>query len=152
MSYFPKLTAVVNVSATQIKSLHTSPVLLVPGVSGCIVDIKSLILVYHAGAQAFNPGGEDQLAAITGALPNSFLATGFSASGFCDQSSDQINWVENWWDPGDGNGNNLPLADIIGSGISLFQYNVNDVWPGGANWTLGNGTFTAYIEYTCIVA
>lgn len=152
MSYFPKYTAVVTISAAQIKTLFSAPVLLVPGKTGCIVDIKSLILVYHAGSVAFNPSGDDILGAITGSLPNSFLATGFFAAGFCDQSSDQINWVENWWNPGNGIGSNLPLSDVIGSGIYLFQYNVGDVWPGGANWTLGNGTFTAYIEYTYIVA
>lgn len=152
MSYFPKFTTAVNVSAAQVKALHTAPALLAPGVNGCIIDVKSAVVVYHAGTTKFNPGASDQLAVITGALPNSFLASGFLAAGFCDQSSDQINWIENWWDPGNGSGNNLPLADVMGSGISLFQYNLGDVWPGGANWTTGNGTFTVYLEYTYIVA
>ena len=153
--YFPNLTATVAVTSTQIKSMFTNPVLLVPGKTGCIVDLKSSWLVYHKGTIVYNPGAQDGLVFITGVLPNAFLnyvGDIVQAQGFCDQTTDQIIESPGWWISDASHQNSNPLSDVIGSGIYLWQYNALGTYPNGANWTLGNGTFTAYLEYAYIVA
>jgi hypothetical protein len=157
MSSFPEYTAVVQVTAAQIKSMHTSPVQLVPGQAGCIVDIKSILLVYHAGTQVFNPTSTDFVGVFTGTIPNIFstYTNGVClAEGFTDQASDQLVWAFPWWDTGAQNTgiDAVALSAVIGSGIFLWYYDTGDVFPGGANWTQGNGTITAYVEYSYIVA
>jgi len=158
MSFFPDNTATVTLTASQIKTLHTTPFLVVPGRGGCIIEIKSAMVVYHAGSTPFNPGSGDEICFITGTLPNAFVdyPGGFGqAQGFCDQTTDQFVESPAWWNNEGtlGTNSNLPLADVIGSGISLWQYAaLSTGWPTGANWSAGNGTMTVYIRYSYIVA
>ena len=53
-------------------------------------------------------------------------------------------WLDGWM--GVGTAADLP-ADILGSGLWLTQYNSNNTFPTGSNWTQGNGTMLALIEY-----
>ena len=158
MSFFPEYTAVVSLTAAQIKTLHTTPAVVAPGKTGCIIDVKSMVIVYHYGGTPFNPGGSDAVCFITGTLPNAFVGypgDTIQAEGFCDQATDQIVQSPPWWvnEGSSGTGNSLPLADVIGSGISIWQYAaLGGGWPTGANWTTGNGTFTVYVTYSYIVA
>jgi hypothetical protein len=155
MSFFPEYTAVVSLTAAQIKTLHTTPVVVAPGKTGCIIDVKSMVIVYHYGGTPFNPGSSDAVCFITGTLPNAFVGYAgdtIQAEGFCDQATDQIVQSPSWWVVG-SNAASIPLSDVIGSGISIWQYAaLSTGWPTGANWTTGNGTFTVYVTYSYIVA
>jgi len=155
MSFFPDSTAVVSLTAAQIKTMHTVPVVVAPGKAGCIIDVKSMIIVYHHGSTPFNPGANDVLCFITGVLPNAFVGYAgdtVQAQGFCDQTTDQFVQSPAWWIAGPESAS-LPLSDVIGSGISIWQYALLGAgWPTGANWTAGNGTFTVYVTYSYIVA
>ena len=154
MSSFPEYTAVVSLTAAQIKTLHTTPVVVAPGKTGCIIDVKSMVIVYHYGGTPFNPGDSDAVCFITGTLPNAFVGYAgdtILAEGFCDQATDQIVQSPSWWVVG-SNAASIPLSDVIGSGISIWQYAALVGWPTGANWTTGNGTFTVYVTYSYIVA
>jgi hypothetical protein len=112
-----------------------------------------MILVYHAGSHAYVTSGSDLFAPFTGILPHVFDSVANLASGFVDQTTDQMMFIENWWSVGDANSEAIPLSDVIGSGIYLWQYNpTGPGFPNGANWTTGNGTLTVYIEYSYIVA
>ena len=154
MSFFPEYTAVVSLTAAQIKTLHTTPVIVAPGKAGCIIDVKSMVIVYHYGGTPFNPSSNDAVCFITGTLPNAFVGYAgdtIQAVGFCDQTTDQFVQSPPWWTspvtPA------IPLSDVIGSGISIWQYaEFSTGWPNGANWSAGNGTFTVYVTYSYIVA
>ena len=154
MSFFPEYTAVVSLTAAQIKTLHTTPVIVAPGKAGCIIDVKSMVIVYHHGSTPFNPSVNDDVCIITGTLPNAFVgypSGTIQAVGFCDQTTDQFVQSPPWWTspvtPA------IPLSDVIGSGISIWQYaEFSTGWPNGANWSAGNGTFTVYVTYSYIVA
>lgn len=155
MSFFPDYTAVVSLTAAQIKTLHTTPVVVAPGKAGCIIDVKSMVIVYHYGGTPFNPGMQDAVCFITGTLPNAFVGYSgdtITAAGFCDQTTDQFVQSPPWWVVGSEDAS-IPLSDVIGSGISIWQYAaVSASWPTGANWSSGNGTFTVYVTYSYIVA
>ena len=155
MSFFPDYTAVVSLTAAQIKTLHTTPVVVAPGKAGCIIDVKSMVIVYHYGGTPFNPSMQDAVCFITGTLPNAFVGYSgdtIAAAGFCDQTTDQFVQSSPWWVVGSEDAS-IPLSDVIGSGISIWQYaGVSASWPTGANWSSGNGTFTVYVTYSYIVA
>ena len=153
MSFFPEYTAVVSLTAAQIKTLHTTPVVVAPGKVGCIIDVKSMVIVYHHGSTPFNPSANDAVCFITGTLPNAFAGYGtIQAEGFCDQATDQFVQSPAWWIVGSSDAS-IPLSDVIGSGIFIWQYAaLSTGWPTGANWTTGNGTFTVYVTYSYIVA
>ena len=155
MSFFPDYTAVVSLTAAQIKTLHTTPVVVAPGKAGCIIDVKSMVIVYHYGGTPFNPSMQDAVCFITGTLPNAFVGYAgdtIAAAGFCDQTTDQFVQSPPWWVVGSEDAS-IPLSDVIGSGISIWQYaGVSASWPTGANWSSGNGTFTVYVTYSYIVA
>ena len=155
MSFFPEYTAVVSLTAAQIKTLHTTPVIVAPGKAGCIIDVKSMVIVYHHGSTPFNPSANDAVCIITGTLPTAFVGYAgdtVQAVGFCDQTTDQFVQSPPWWFVGSGAAS-IPLSDVIGSGISIWQYAALGAgWPTGANWSAGNGTFTVYVTYSYIVA
>lgn len=154
MSYFPDFTSVTNLTATQIKNLHTSPILVAPGVAGCVVDIKSIVLEYIAGTQAFNPNASDIIALITGTIPNVFAnyAGGIvgASSLFGSTTSKTINGFT-WWAGFNVATQPQQLSNVIGQGIQLMHFRSGSIGTG-ANWTLGNGTAKLTIQYSYIVA
>lgn len=141
-------TVRVSLTAAQILSLNTNPVELISGSAGQILVVYSVYLRYFHGSTPFNPQSDDQFAFYTGNINSTYLIPypgGQFAQGFIDQTQD----MSQWYSPAmDGQTNvSANLTDIEGSGLYLTQFNYNDGFPTGTNWTEGNGTMLALIEY-----
>jgi hypothetical protein len=153
MSYFPELVVVTTINSTQCKALATAPVLIAPGVAGCIVDIKSLLVRYNPGSTPFNPNwngsSNDVFQPFSGNISSGNVFINYTASGcagMVDQTTAQICYEGNWWVGGN------PLSDVEGYGIYLCQYDTNSGFPIGTNWTQGNGSLTVICRVAYIVA
>ena len=150
MSYFPETeTAIVVVTAAQIKQLNTTPIEIVPGKSGSVIDLKSVFFVYNFNTTAFGTiDPNDTLVLVNGIPPNCFNnATLPNVTGFLDQTESMGQWdFSIWYAPGAS----VPPSDLLGKNVSLFQYNLNTGWPNGTNWTTGDGTLTIFVRYTYI--
>jgi len=151
MSYFPNFTSVVSMSAAQFMALVGSPLPLAPGRAGCIIDIKSIVIVFTQGTVPFS-GGSGNLSISTGSTFALGLV-GYAGAiipvgNFNNVTEPLIVWGTPWW-IGPGSGENqhsaTPLSDVEGFGITLNNNN-------GTNPTQGNGTFKIYLEYSYIVA
>jgi hypothetical protein len=140
MSYFPNYSSVTTISASDL--ISGGSFLVAPGRSGCIVDIKTLIMIYNPGSTAFSSLTEVE--ATTGSGGNVFS----SYAGAIGQISTnalaiQMIWATPWWIVSGSGVDAQPLADVIGQGIELVFSAA-----GGS----GNGTVTALCEATYIVA
>jgi hypothetical protein len=151
MSYFPETVVEVTLTATQLLTLNSAPVVVVPGKTGCIVDIKSCFARYNPGSTPFNvnhASTTDIFQLYTGTTDNNFNTYQLGCAGFLDQTTSQMGWIaSNWWlsDP-------QPLTDVEGASIYLAQYDGNQGFPAGTNWTVGNGTLTLIMRVAYIVA
>ena len=162
MSSFPEYTAVVTLTPAQIKSLHTAPVLIAPGVAGTIVDIRNLFFELNPGTIPYTlgGGGTDALVLFTGSVsggvPNAdvFLPYNLSpANGFMDQTIPLCFFNFPWWEGPFVGDSGVPVSVIKGQGIYAYQFDANGVSvQSGANWTNGNGTLRIYITYAYIEA
>jgi hypothetical protein len=153
MSYFPEKTFITTVNTSACKTLNTVPVLLVPGVAGCIVDIKACLIRYNPGTTPFNPNWNStvdlfELYTGGGTAATSFANYGIACAGFVDQTVSEMAFLGNWWAPTLG----IPLSDVEGQGIYLIQYDSNNSLPTGTNWTQGNGSLTVFTRAAYIVA
>jgi hypothetical protein len=164
MSYFPDYTAVVTLTPAQIKTLHTAPLLIAPGVAGTIVDVRSIFCEMNPGTAAYvvDAGGNvDVLTLFTGSVVagvpdiNSLLnyAGGIiSASGFVDSTTPIATFSFGWWGGNQNSGAQAPASVIVGAGIYIYQHNSNSNFQAGTNWTAGNGTLKIAITYSYIEA
>ena len=149
MSYFPNFTSVVSMSAAQFMALAGSPLPLAPGRVGCIIDIKSIVIVFTPGTVPFS-GGSGNLSISTGSTFALGLV-GYAGNivGVADFTTESlVVWGTPWWTgPGSGGSQHsaTPLSDVEGFGITLNN-------NSGTNPTQGNGTFTVYTEYSYVVA
>jgi hypothetical protein len=144
----------VVLTASQLLTLHTSPVLLVAGVAGTIIDVNSIYYRYLHGTTVFNPASTDGVMVVNGIMPNVLSEAGYLfATGFLDQSVD----MSAWGNPMAGSPANtsnffisgVPLSYFVGQGLYLYQGNVSSpsVWGQGANWTQGNGELAVFLKY-----
>jgi hypothetical protein len=141
-------------SATQILSLNTSPILVIPGQAGCIIDVVSVYFRYIHGSVAFNPGAHDSLVYYYGTPVNASntLKGVVTATGFVDQAADESVWGS----PGLVNNaafssnQSVPLSSVEGQGLYLSQYDTQDSFPTGANWTQGNGQIAVFLRWAYI--
>jgi len=163
MSYFPDYTAVVTLTPTQLKTLHTAPVLIAPGVAGTIVDIKSIFCEMNPGTATYivdNGGGSDVLTLFTGTVvagvPNLNSLLNYAggiilATGFVDSATPIATFGLGWWGAG-SSGSQAPASVIVGAGIYIYQFDSNSNFQAGQNWTTGNGTMKIAITYSYVEA
>ena len=156
MSYLPEYTAEVSLTSAQLLTLHSSPVLLAPGVPGTIIDIKSIYIEYLPGTVAYTVGASDWVTILTGSIPNALLAGNqfvVTANGFFNSLTSMANFGYSWWSGPFVGGSATPLSVVEGSGIYLYQFDSNDAsLADGANWTGGNGSCKVCITYAYLVA
>ena len=155
MSSFPTTESKIVLSAAQLLSLNTSPVLLVPGKTGCLIELMSAYFRYVHGATPFNPGVSDQLTLIYGPILSSNPTVNLTpATGFVDQSVDMANWLSPSWggngQPSTGVSQGFPLSSYIGQGISILQFDAGDTFPTGTNWTQGTGSVVVFLKYAYV--
>ena len=70
MSYLSVLQNKTLLTAAQIKSLVASPVLLIPGQAGCVIDLQSVYFRYIHGSVPFNPVAGDGFVLFNGIHAN----------------------------------------------------------------------------------
>src|ERR1700685_4126888 len=93
------LNARVPITAAQIKLLNTTPVQIIPGAPGKIVNIYNLYLRYFFGTTPFNPVDGDSFIWFLGSTSATAIvnypSTGdTNAVGFVDQSQDMGQWFD----------------------------------------------------------
>lgn len=151
----------IHITTAQILNMATSPVSLLPGIPGYLVDIRGCFLRYNFGGTAFNAVAGDFLSLLTGinGPGGSGMVSypgGITASGLVNKTVDSGAFMDSWWGGGFYNGANhgfnAPLASIIGKGASLFQYNSGHFFTFNNNWTLGNGSLDVYLDYEYLFA
>jgi len=152
MSFFPSQELKTVLSSAQLLTLNSAPVILVPGRSGCLIEIQSLYFRYIYGSTPFNPGSSDAIAVYFGPAVSSNPVSVLSlrAKGFVDQTVDTSMWNSPSWG---GNGNrNVPfaLSSYIGTGISINQWDAIGSFPTGTDWTLGNGSLAVFVKYSYV--
>ena len=149
MSYLPIIPLKTVLTSAQILSLNSAPVGLIPGRTGCIIEISSVYYRYLHGGTAFNPGASDAIALVFGSVAvGNVTVNQIVASGFVDQTADQSAWGIAGWTSPLANTPTFPLSSYIGQGVSITQYNTDDAFPTGANWTRGNGELAVFISYS----
>jgi hypothetical protein len=149
MSYSSFQELKVVITAAQLLTLHTAPVLLVPGQAGCVIEIESLYYRYFHGSVQFNPATADQIAVVFGSTSSSSNpnVNPELAKGFVDQAVDMSCWASPSWGL-NGVIKAFPLATYKGQGLSLMQYGAT--FPTGANWAQGNGQLAVFLKYAYI--
>ncbi len=149
----PTLQNKTVLTAAQILTLSSAPVLLIPGKAGCLIELNSVYFRYLHGSVPFNPAASDVLMMFTGASDAACLnpINGVIATGFVDQSVDMAAWMA----PTLSEANNSnsatgarPLSDVLGQGLYLFQFDSSGIFPAGANWTLGNGSLVVFLRWS----
>ena len=153
MSFFPTQELKTVLSSAQLLTLNSAPVLLIPGKTGCLIELQSMYFRYFHGTTQFNPGANDFISVYFGpAVPSNPVVPPYImfAQGFVDQTVDQSAWNTPAWG-GNGNGNiPFPLSSYIGTGISINQWNEGDTFPTGTDWTQGNGSLAVFIKYAYV--
>ena|SRR5271166_1982646 len=145
-----QFTKTVTLTPAQIKSLISSPTLLVAGKANQIISLLSCFLL-------FNPGGTpfgtlvvgDAISPVIGTGTNAILSNdtlGVIATGFIDQTVPMGTWLNPFWTNTD---TPTPTA-LKGASMFLTQFNQNLGFPNGLDWTTGNGTLTIFIRYSFI--
>jgi len=165
----------VTIPASQVLTLNSNPVLLVPGQSGYLMNVYSLYVRYVAGAVPFNPaynsgtGVGDVLIAYSGngeANGTLMLYQGGNqllGVGFCDQAVDMCLFMDGWLGQNSqapfttSDAPAAPAVDIVGAGLYLIQSVLDSnagytTFPTGTNWTQGNGSFEVTVEYSYLLA
>lgn len=146
MSYFPMGNLKVVLSASQLLTLNSDPVLLVPGKTGCVIELSSVYYRYLHGSTPFNPGDTDMIALTFGPVSSgNVVVVPAPASGFIDQSVDQSAWSNPNW-TGIVAYPAFPISGYVGGGISLTQY-AGVSFPEGTDWTQGNGQLAVFLTY-----
>ena len=139
-SSFQELKVVLT--ATQILSMHTNPVLLIAGVSECVIDINSIYFRYLHGSTPFNPAESDVIYVANGVVPDVLIPFDTTiATGFVDQTVDMSVWNSSL-------AGAVPLSYILGKGIYLYQG--TGTGGSGSNWTQGNGELAVFIKYAYV--
>jgi hypothetical protein len=138
-------------SAAQILTLHSAPVLLVPGVSNCVIDLNSVYFRYMHGTVQYNPAGTDAVYVVNGVVPNVLAYFGgLEATGFVDQSVDISMWNSGLCgQPVSPSLSAIATSYIVGQGLYLYQGTLGNI-ASGANWTQGNGTLAVFLKYAYV--
>lgn len=151
--------ATIDIPASQVLTLQTTPVLLVPGEALYLMNVNNAVVKYVAGSTPFNPATYDALVIYTGdgtTLGSLKLYPGAQclAKGFLDQAVNHTTYFDAWMgDNGsNANGGPAPASSIVGIGLYLSQFNSQSTFPSGSNWTQGNGSLVVEIEYSYLLA
>ena len=154
---FTHQTARIPITAAQILTLNSVPVEILAGTPGSIINVYSLYLRLFHGATPFNPQAADVFVFYLGNPNNTSLvsfgstAGGARATGFVDQTQDMSCWLMQYMAGGGFSTEAADFNDIVGSGLWLTQFTgPTDNFPSGTDWTQGNGTLLALIEYSVI--
>jgi hypothetical protein len=151
-------TARVPISSDQILTLNSVPVEILAGTPGSIINIYSLYLRLFHGDTPYNPQTDDVFVFYLGNPNNTTLISfgsspgGARATGFVDQTQDMSCWLMPFM-CGDGNSDASAdlTVDILGSGLWLTQFTgPTGNFPSGTDWTQGDGTLLALVEYSVI--
>lgn len=118
----------VPISSAQILALHTTPVVLIPGVAGKVAVVGEGCIAYVAGATPYTDNGGD--ATVIQAGQDIAQASG---AGFWDQAASQV------YAFGYGIILTGPAAGFAGHDVVLTSH--------GANPTLGDGTLKVTLSY-----
>ncbi len=152
MSYLSVLQNKTLLTAAQIKSLVASPVLLIPGQAGCVIDLQSVYFRYIYGSVPFNPAANDGFVLFNGIHANCLAAFYVTAAGFVDQATDQSAWAQpsfcNNFTAGTPPA--IALSVLEGTGAFLTQYDTGGTFPAGTDWTLGNGSLLVFLRWAYV--
>jgi len=140
-------------TAAQLLTLNSNPVLLVPGRAGCLIELQSLYMRFIYGGTAFNPGPNDELSIYLGPAVSTNPFGQYilvSAQGLVDQTADQAVWQQPTW--GGSGGVVFPPLSYVGSGISITEWDDDGAnsFPTGTNWSQGNGELAVFIKYAYV--
>lgn len=139
-------------TAAQLKSLVASPVLLIPGKAGCVIDLETVYFRYLAGSTPFNPASGDAFVLYTGTKSSCLTALNpTGAEGFIDQTTDQSAWAAPAYSVVITTGDDaaVPLSGIKGAGGYLTQF--NGTFPSGTDWTAGNGALLVFLRWSYLL-
>ena len=153
MSYQSVLQNKTLLTAAQLKSLVASPVLLIPGQAGCVIDLQSVYFRYIHGSVVFNPGANDVFVLYNGTQSSCLTSLSMTvASGFIDQTVDQSVWSSPSFSSIiiAGTPPALALSTFKGAGAFLTQYNSAGTFPAGTDWTLGNGSLLVFLRWAYV--
>jgi hypothetical protein len=150
-------TARVPISADQILTLNSVPVEVIAGTPGAIINIYSLYLRLFYGTTPYNPQVDDVFVFYSGNPNNTNLVSfgtspgGARATGFVDQTQDMSCWLMPYMAAGGFSTASADLNDIVGSGLWLTQFTgPTSNFPSGTDWTQGDGTLLALVEYSIV--
>ena len=130
--------------------MHTNPVLLIAGVSECVIDINSIYFRYLHGSTPFNPAESDVIYVANGVVPDVLIPFDTTiATGFVDQTVDMSVWISSLAGTLTAPPGVVPLSYILGKGIYLYQ-GTEDTGGSGSNWTQGNGELAVFIKYAYV--
>ncbi len=124
-----------SLTSAQILTLFSTPVSLIPGMSGSILFPVGTMLTYRAGSSLYVSTGMPSLIWDS----NTTLLASTGTPSFLASSVSSINLMR----INGPNGVIYPLSGVTGMGI--------DLWLSGANPTSGNGTMAVDIWYTTFV-
>ena len=150
----------IDIPASLVLTLKTSPVLLVAGEALYLMNVYNLVVKYVAGTTPFNPTSTDAFAAYTGDGTETgslllYPGANYLAKGFVDQAVNHTMYMDAWLGTNGsltGGLSAAPASSIVGSGLYLSQFNSGSTFPSGSNWTQGNGSLVVEIEYSYLLA
>ena len=148
-----QFTKTVTLTPAQIKSLISSPTLLVAGEANQIISLLSCFMLFNPGGTPFGTlvAGDAISPVIGGTGANAILSnngSGVLATGFIDQAVPMGIWLNPFWV---NTATPTPTA-LRGASMFLTQFNQSSGFPNGLDWTLGNGTLTVFVRYSFIRA
>lgn len=152
MSYLSVLQNKTLLTAAQIKSLVASPVLLIPGQAGCVIDLQSVYFRYIHGSTPFNPVTGDAFVLFNGTHANCLTSLSVNATGFIDQTTDQSAWTQPSFSSNitAGAPPAIVLSVLEGAGAFLTQYATGGTFPTGTDWTQGNGSLLVFLRWAYV--
>jgi len=127
------LSTTVNISSAQIKALFSSPVTLITGVAGQIVDLISVVAVFNYGTVQYTAGGATRIKEET---------TGTLYSSTQVLSATQINGTADVVVTQIGRGSTNALVSTPGKGILLNAET--------QNFATGDGTIDVHLLYRMV--
>jgi hypothetical protein len=148
--------SITTLSAAQVSTLNSNPVLVVPGISGYVPIIESGYMIYVPGTLPYTVSPDDAIALYVGdGTPDGSIINyaELPADNFIDAfNPDKGIYIftpsYQWTTP--SSIPHVPTSSLSGHGIYLNQW--ASPFPTGTNWTGGNGTIKIVIEYNYIGA
>ncbi len=147
-----QLTKTLVLTPAQIKSLISSPTLLVAGKANQIINLHSCFMLFNPGGIPFGTlVAGDAITPVIGTGSNAIISndgSGVIATGFIDQTVPMGIWLDPFW----VNTATPTPAALRGASMFLTQFNQTSGFPNGTDWTTGNGTLTVVVRYSFLRA